>query len=120
VKSSIIGKSRLTREIGRRAATRGIAVVTGRAVPQSAFAPYRLLADAVGADNLCHLAGCSADAGCSGPAPARAWDDLRLVGLKLIFLIVTRAVSLLCLSRREWWWKDAEVRAPRTQLEGAM
>jgi hypothetical protein len=29
------------------------------------------------------------------------------VGLKLIFLIVPRAVSLLCLSRREWW-KDAE------------
>jgi hypothetical protein len=31
------------------------------------------------------------------------------VGLKLIFLIVTRAVSLLGLSRREWWWKDAEI-----------
>jgi hypothetical protein len=28
------------------------------------------------------------------------------VGLKLIFLIVTRAVSLLGLSRREWWWKN--------------
>jgi hypothetical protein len=27
-------------------------------------------------------------------------------GLKLIFLIVTRAVSLLGLSRREEWWKD--------------
>src|SRR5260370_40609440 len=44
-----------------------------------------------------------------GPAPAWAWDDLRLVGLKLIFLIVTRAVSLLGWSRREWWWKDAEI-----------
>jgi hypothetical protein len=32
--------------------------------------------------------------------PASAWDDLRLVGLKLIFLIVTRDVSLLGLSRR--------------------
>ena len=53
----------------------------------------------VGAENLCHLAGCTA--GCSRPAPTRAWDDLRLVGLKLIFLIVTRAVSLLGLSRRE-------------------
>jgi hypothetical protein len=41
-------------------------------------------------------------AGYSAPAPNRAWDDLRLVGLKLIFLIVTRAVSLLGLSRREW------------------
>jgi hypothetical protein len=46
----------------------------------------------------------------------RAWDDLRLVGLKLIFLIVTRAVSLLGLSRREWWWKDAEILMLRHQL----
>jgi hypothetical protein len=29
--------------------------------------------------------------------------------LKLIFLVVSRAVSLLGLSRREWWWKDAEI-----------
>jgi hypothetical protein len=29
-------------------------------------------------------------------------------------------VPLLGLSRRESWWKDAEIRAPRTQLEGAM
>jgi hypothetical protein len=42
------------------------------------------------------------------------------VGLKLIFLVVARVVSLLGLSRREWWWKDAEICAPRTQLEGAM
>src|SRR3974390_3209256 len=48
--------------------------------------------------------------------PARAWDDLRLVGLKLIFLIVTRAVSLLGLSRRERWWKDAEILMLRHQL----
>ena len=51
-----------------------------------------------------------------GPAPARAWDDLRLVSLRLIFLIVTRAVSLLGLSRREWWWKDAEILMLRHQL----
>ena len=71
----------------------------------------------VGAENLCHLAGCSADRWLLGPAPpARAWDDLRLVGLKLIFLIVTRAVSLLGLSRREWWWKDAEILMLRHQL----
>jgi Transposase DDE domain len=38
------------------------------------------------------------------------------VGLKLIFLIVTRAVSLLGLSRREWWWKDAEILMLRHQL----
>jgi len=48
--------------------------------------------------------------------PARAWDDLRLVGLKLIFLLVIRAVSLLGLSRREWWWKDAEILMLRHQL----
>jgi hypothetical protein len=30
-----------------------------------------------------------------------ACDDLRLVGLKLIFLVVTRAVSVLGLLRRE-------------------
>jgi hypothetical protein len=29
--------------------------------------------------------------------------------LKLIFLVVSRAVSVLGLSRREAWWKDAEI-----------
>ena len=48
--------------------------------------------------------------------PAGAWDDLRLVGLKLIFLIVTRAMSLLGMSRREWRWKDAEILMLRHQL----
>jgi transposase len=38
------------------------------------------------------------------------------VGLKLIFLIVSRAVSLLGLSRRESWWKDAEILMLRHQL----
>jgi putative transposase len=38
------------------------------------------------------------------------------VGLKLIFLIVSRAVSLLALSRREAWWKDAEILMLRHQL----
>jgi hypothetical protein len=36
--------------------------------------------------------------------------------LKLIFLIVTHAVSLLGLSRREWWWKDTEILMLRHQL----
>ena len=31
-------------------------------------------------------------------------------------MIVTRAVSLLGLSRREWWWKDAEILMLRHQL----
>jgi putative transposase len=38
------------------------------------------------------------------------------VGLKLIFLIATRAVSLLGLSRREEWWKDAEILMLRHHL----
>ena len=58
----------------------------------------------------------TADRWLLGLAPARAWDDLRLVGVKLIFLIVTRAVSLLGLSRREWRWKDAEILMLRHQL----
>jgi hypothetical protein len=36
--------------------------------------------------------------------------------LKLIFLIVSRAVSLLGLSRREAWWKDGEILMLRHQL----
>jgi hypothetical protein len=36
--------------------------------------------------------------------------------LKLVFLIVARAVLLLGLSRREWWWKDAEILMLRHQL----
>jgi hypothetical protein len=71
----------------------------------------------VGAENLCRVAGCSVDRRLFGSAPrARAWDDLRLVGLKLIFLVVSRAVSLLRLSRREWWQKDAEILMLRHQL----
>jgi putative transposase len=51
-----------------------------------------------------------------GPWPGWRWDDLRLVGLKLIFLVVSRTVSLLGLSRRESWWKDAEILILRHQL----
>jgi putative transposase len=49
-----------------------------------------------------------------------ACDDLRLVGLKLMFLVVTRAVSALGLSRREAWWKDAEILMLRHQLAVAL
>ena len=48
--------------------------------------------------------------------PGRRWDALRLMGLKLIFLVVSRAMSLLRLSRRESWWKDAEILMLRHQL----
>jgi putative transposase len=54
-----------------------------------------------------------------GLGPTGVWNDLRLVGLKLIFLIVSRAVSLLGLSRREAWWKDAEILMLRHQLDVA-
>jgi putative transposase len=47
---------------------------------------------------------------------ARRWDDLRLVGLKLIFLVVSGAMSLIRLSRRDSWWKDAEILMLRHQL----
>jgi hypothetical protein len=40
--------------------------------------------------------------------------------LKLIFLIVSRTVSLLRLSRRESWWKDAEILMLRHQLSIAL
>jgi len=40
--------------------------------------------------------------------------------LKLIFLVVARVVSLLGLSRREWWWKDAEILMLRHQLSVAL
>jgi hypothetical protein len=56
-------------------------------------------------------------------SPVPAWpgcDDSRLVGLKLIFLIVSRTVSLLRLSRRESWWKDAEILMLRHQLSIAL
>jgi putative transposase len=38
------------------------------------------------------------------------------VGLKLTFLIVSRIMSLLRLSCREAWWKDAEILMLRHQL----
>jgi putative transposase len=42
------------------------------------------------------------------------------VGLKLIFLVVTQAMSVLGLSRRETWWKDAEILMLRHQLTVAL
>jgi transposase len=40
--------------------------------------------------------------------------------LKLIFLIASRVVSVLGLSRRESWWKDAEILMLRHQLAVAL
>ena len=38
------------------------------------------------------------------------------MGLKLIFLVVSRVMSLIRLSHRESWWKDAEILMLRHQL----
>jgi hypothetical protein len=40
--------------------------------------------------------------------------------LKLVFFIVTRAVSVLGLSRWEAWWKEAEILMLRHQLAVAL
>ena len=42
------------------------------------------------------------------------------MGLKLIFLAVSSVMSLLRLSRREEWWKDAEILILRHQLAVAL
>jgi hypothetical protein len=57
----------------------------------------------MGAENLCHLAGCSAGRWLLGSRrlPGRG-TIFGLWELKLIFLTVICAVSLLGLSRREW------------------
>ena len=82
----------------------------------------------VGAENLCHLGICPTERGRSRLSVRRRpgqswslwrWDDLRLVGLKLIFLVVSRAMSLIRLSHRESWWKDAEILMLRHQLADA-
>ena len=80
----------------------------------------------VGAENLCHLGRCSGRAQsrvqCRASRSRAVWtcDDLRLVGLKLIFLAISSAMSLLRLSRREEWWKDAEILMLRHQLAVAL
>ncbi len=86
----------------------------------------RIAAQPEGAENLCHLGRRSAERGpasswrASRSWPVRTCDDLRLVGLKLIFLTVSSAMSLLRLSRREDWWKDAEILVLRHQLAVAL
>jgi hypothetical protein len=79
----------------------------------------------VSAEDLRHLGRCvlwalatrsSVRRVAAGSWPRREYDDLRLVGLKLVFLVVTRAVSMLGLSRRESWRKDAEILMLRHQL----
>jgi len=42
------------------------------------------------------------------------------VGLRLIFLTVSSVMSLFRLSRREEWWKDAEILVLRHQLAVAL
>jgi hypothetical protein len=96
----------------------GKAQTLGGAGPYLARPVSRRACHPVGAENLCHLGRCPADGDRLSLAfdnrpgrswPVRRWDDLRLVGLKPVFLIVSRAVSVLGLSRQESWWKDAPV-----------
>ena len=47
-------------------------------------------------------------------------EDLRFVGRKLIFLLVTRAIARLRLARRAHLWKDAEILILRHQLSVAV
>ena len=86
-------------------------------------------ADPVRADNECYLgqmhpvspsARCRVWWRAGRFRPGRGCDDSRLVGLKLIFLIVSRTMSLIRLSRRESWWKDAEILMLRHQLSVAL
>ena len=82
----------------------------------------------MGAENLRYLGRCVRSAAGSvarvrylaGSLVGLACDDLRLAGLKLIFLVVTRVVSVLGPSRRESWWKDAEILMLRHQLAVAL
>jgi hypothetical protein len=55
-------------------------------------------------------------AGRAGLGPSGDGMIFGLWGLKLIFLIVSRAVPVLGLWRRESWWKDAEILMLRHQL----
>jgi hypothetical protein len=80
----------------------------------------------VGAENLCQLGICPAERGRSRLSvrrrrpgrswSVRRWDGLRLAGLKLVFLVVSRVMSLIRLSHRESWWKDAGILMLRHQL----
>jgi hypothetical protein len=88
---------------------------------------YDVTGNGVGAENPRHLGRCFADAGARSRERSRgqvwfglACDDLRLAGLKLIFLVITRAGSVLGVSRREAWWKDAEILMLRHQLAVAL
>ena len=121
----------------------GLAAGSGPRGRAAAPAPVPRL---VGPENLCHLVDALENAGGSVRArrrPGRSWlcrlalpvlalpvlalpvlarpevDDLRLVGLKLIFLVVSRVMSLLRLSPRESWWKDAQILRLRHTLAGA-
>jgi hypothetical protein len=81
-----------------------------RARDRLAWPPYAMTCTGispVGAENPCHLGRCSCRARSrvrcrvNRSWPVRTCDDLRLVGLKLIFLAVSSAISLLRLSRQE-------------------
>src|SRR6201996_119630 len=115
-----IGKSRLPRERARRARPRGVGVVPGRAVPQSATAPYRPLTDAlmqllrdqaIPADPTMEpwLPALSALLpGMAGPAPATGEVSPGIRGEALIQLLRRLAPEGLVLLLEDLHWADPD------------
>nr|WP_223297435.1 hypothetical protein [Catenulispora acidiphila] len=81
------------------------------------FAVLRLLPNPVGAENYCD------DLRFRVAGPCEGWSRstrVSTVALKLIYLVVVRAVGLLRLSQRDSSWKDMEILILRHQLAVAM
>jgi DNA-binding CsgD family transcriptional regulator len=115
-----IGKSRLALETAVRAASRGIRVVTGRAVPQSATAAYRPLSDALmqllrdrplPADVAKEPWRPALDAllpGMAGPAPAGGEVSPGVRGEALIQLLRRLAPQGLVIVLEDLHWADPD------------
>jgi DNA-binding CsgD family transcriptional regulator/tetratricopeptide (TPR) repeat protein len=115
-----IGKSRLALETAVRAASRGIRVVTGRAVPQSATAAYRPLSDALmqllrdrplPADAAMESWRPALDAllpGMAGPGPAGGEVSPGVRGEALIQLLRRLAPQGLVIVLEDLHWADPD------------
>ena len=115
-----IGKSRLALETASRARSRGVRVVTGRAVPQSGTAPYRPLTDAlmqllrdqaIPADTTMEPWRPALSAllpGMAGPAPASGEISPAIRGEALIQLLRRLAPQGLVLLLEDLHWADPD------------